>query len=77
MLRTLGHEVSAAGVARLYRGLIDGMVIDEVDAALASRIEDLGVRVLVAPTIMSDVSIREQLATQVLAFCADLARRSG
>lgn len=77
MLRTLGHEVSAFGVAALYQGLIDGMVIDEVDAPLVGRIETLGMRVLVAPTIMSDVDIREKLATRVLAFCADLARRSG
>lgn len=77
MLRTLGHEVSAYGVAALYQGLIQGMVIDEVDAHLASRIEALGMRVLVAPTIMSDLSVRETLARQVLAFCADLAGRAG
>jgi LPPG:FO 2-phospho-L-lactate transferase len=74
MLRTLGHDVSAYGVASLYRGLIDGMVVDEVDAALAPRIEALGIRVLVAPTIMSDVGIREALARQVLAFCADITK---
>ena len=76
MLRTLGHEVSAVGVASMYRGLIDGIVIDEVDAALASRIEELGIRVLVAPTLMTDVGVRETLARQVLAFCVELARRS-
>ena len=34
MLATLGHEVSALGVARLYAGLIDGLVIDEIDREL-------------------------------------------
>ncbi len=35
MLRTLGHEVSPAGVAALYAGLVDVMVIDDVDGAHA------------------------------------------
>src|SRR5205085_3792493 len=39
MLRTLGHEVSSVGVASLYVGLIDGMIIDRVDESLAPRIE--------------------------------------
>ncbi len=72
MLRTLGHEVSAFGVASLYHGLIDGMVIDNLDSKLATRIEALGTRVLVTQTIMADVADREQLAADVLAFCRDL-----
>src|SRR5439155_11440953 len=35
MLASLGHESSALGVARMYAGLIDAFVIDEVDAELA------------------------------------------
>src|SRR5215213_10154674 len=31
MLRSLGHEVSAAGVARMYAGLVEGMVIHRTD----------------------------------------------
>ncbi|HVC33516.1 MAG TPA: 2-phospho-L-lactate transferase [Chloroflexota bacterium] len=74
MLASLGHEVSAYGVAALYQGLIDGMVIDEVDAALAPRIEALGMRVLVAPTVMADADDRPALARRVLAFCARIGR---
>lgn len=73
MLRGLGHEVSAYGVAALYQGLVDGIVIDEVDAALAPRIEDLGMKVAVAPTMMVDESVREQLARQVLDFASQIA----
>ena len=73
MLRGLGHEVSAYGVAALYRGLVDGIVIDEVDVALAPRIEDFGMKVAVAPTMMVDESIREQLARQVLDFAGQIA----
>jgi LPPG:FO 2-phospho-L-lactate transferase len=75
MLAGLGHEVSAYGVAALYQGLIDGVVIDEVDAALAPRIAGLGMAVLVAPTVMADLADREELADRVLAFAARLADR--
>ena len=57
MLATLGHEVSALGVARLYAGLIDGFVIDEVDRELVPAIELLGPRVLVTATVMGGEAI--------------------
>ncbi|MGH2459364.1 MAG: 2-phospho-L-lactate transferase [Chloroflexota bacterium] len=74
MLESLGHEVSAYGVAELYRGLIDGMVIDEVDAALAPRIEALGMRVLVAPTVMLTIEDRASLARRVVEFGERIGR---
>jgi LPPG:FO 2-phospho-L-lactate transferase len=73
MLATLGHEVSALGVARLYAGLIDGLVIDEVDRELAPVIELAGPRVLVTPTVMGDEADRRRLATEALDFAASLA----
>jgi LPPG:FO 2-phospho-L-lactate transferase len=72
MLRGLGHEVSAFGVASLYRGVIGAMVIDELDAHLEARIEDLGMRVLVAPTIMENDADREKLASRIVELCARL-----
>jgi len=72
MLATLGHEASAFGVAQLYAGLLDGLVIDEADAALAARIAGLGMQVRVAQTVMQDENDRETLARVVLAFCAEL-----
>ena len=68
MLRSLGHEPSALGVARLYVGLVDGFVLDAQDAALAPAVEALGLRALVADTIMTDDASRERLAREVLAF---------
>jgi LPPG:FO 2-phospho-L-lactate transferase len=73
MLATLGHEVSALGVARLYTGLIDGLVIDEVDRELAPAIDLTGTRVLVTETVMGDEADRQRLATEVLDFAASLA----
>jgi LPPG:FO 2-phospho-L-lactate transferase len=74
MLATLGHEVSALGVARLYADVIDGLVIDEVDRELGPTIELLGPRVLVTATVMGDEADRRQLAVEVLDFAASLAR---
>jgi LPPG:FO 2-phospho-L-lactate transferase len=68
MLRSLGHEPSALGVARLYTGLVDGFVLDAQDAALAPAVEALGLRTLVTDTIMTDDASRERLAGDVLAF---------
>ncbi|GAA1994618.1 2-phospho-L-lactate transferase [Isoptericola halotolerans] len=66
ILETLGHDVSALGVARLYTGLVDVMVIDTADAALAAPIEDLGFEVLVTDTIMGGPAGRERLARELL-----------
>lgn len=73
MLATLGHEVSPVGVARLYTGLIDGMVIDAADAAARGAIEALGLRVLVTQTVMGGREDRERLGREVLDFCRALA----
>ena len=73
MLTTLGHEVSALGVARLYAGLIDGLVVDEVDRELAPAIALAGPRVLVTATVMGGEADRRRLATEVLDFAASLA----
>ena len=69
MLATLGSEVSPLGVARLYAGLIDGMVLDEQDAHLATGIEaELGVATLVTDTVMGGLESRRDLAARVVAF---------
>jgi LPPG:FO 2-phospho-L-lactate transferase len=74
MLVTLGHEVSSVGVARLYQGLIDGLVIDEQDRELKNEIESLGVRVLVTQSIMGGPDDRKRLALETLAFGRSLQR---
>jgi len=71
MLRGLGREVSAVGVAECYRGVIDALVVDIVDAALAPRIEALGIRAVVTDTIMRGPVEKAALARAVLAAVAD------
>ncbi len=62
LMPVVGVEVSAAGVAACYQGLLGALVIDEADRALAPRIEAAGVRVGVTDTIMSDDAAAERLA---------------
>jgi LPPG:FO 2-phospho-L-lactate transferase len=66
LMRGLGMEVSAVGVARCYRDFLDVMVIDEQDAHLAERIEDLGIPTVVTNTIMRDNDAKAALARTVL-----------
>jgi LPPG:FO 2-phospho-L-lactate transferase len=66
LLPAVGAEVSALGVAGLYRGIASGMVIDRVDAGLASSIEALGLSVRVEDTLMKDSKIAAVLAAAVL-----------
>ena len=68
MLVSLGHESSALGVARIYREIATGFVLDSVDAALEPEIAALGLRTLVTDTIMADHPGRARLAQAVLAF---------
>jgi LPPG:FO 2-phospho-L-lactate transferase len=68
MLATLGHEVSAMGIATQYQELIDGIVIDHVDAKLAASIETSGLRVLTTQAVMGDAEDRRRLAAEVLEF---------
>jgi LPPG:FO 2-phospho-L-lactate transferase len=75
MLTTMGHESSALGVARLYAGLMDGFVIDQLDADQRELIErQVDVKVLVTQTVMGGISDRERLAREILAFGATLRR---
>lgn len=73
MLASLGHEVSAAGVAAIYAGVIDGLIVDRLDAALAPRVEALGMRVLVTDTVMHNDDDRAELARESLAFAQAIA----
>ena len=74
MMAELGEEVSNAGVARRYAGLIDVLVIDESDAAEAPAVEALGIAAHVAPTIMTTDADKTALAREVLVLVSRGAR---
>ncbi|MEP6681279.1 MAG: 2-phospho-L-lactate transferase [Chloroflexota bacterium] len=66
MLGSLGHEVSALGVARLYVGVVQRFVIDEADAQLAPAIEALGMQAEVRATVMRSDADRARLAEAII-----------
>ena len=53
-------------MARLYADLADVFVLDDVDAGLAEEVAALGLRPVVADTIMTDDASRAGLAGDVL-----------
>ena len=70
LMGPLGIEVSCVGVAEAYRDLCATLVIDTADADAAPRIEALGVRAVVADTLMRDERIAAALARDTLAAVA-------
>src|SRR5438876_3048476 len=66
LMRGLGMEVSAVGVARCYRDFLDVMIIDQQDAQLVSEIEDLGIPTVTTNTIMHNSEAKAALAREVL-----------
>ena len=71
MMAELGLPVTPAAVARRYRGLIDGYVLDRVDAGECAAID---VPVAVANTFMQSLADREALARAVLAHADALLK---
>jgi LPPG:FO 2-phospho-L-lactate transferase len=66
LMRAMNVEVSALGVARLYRDFLDVLVIDQVDSALQAEIEALGIRAVVTDTIMRGAAEKAALARVAL-----------
>ncbi len=79
ILRELGKSACAIEVARFYEGLVDGLVIDHVDANLCDAIAQTGIKPLVTATVMRDAPHQRQLAQDVVRFAGQLnvpAKRS-
>jgi LPPG:FO 2-phospho-L-lactate transferase len=72
LLRGLGHEVSARGVAALYGDLVDGYLLDTRDAAQLPDVEARGVRARAVETLMRTPEIAAELARAALALAREL-----
>jgi LPPG:FO 2-phospho-L-lactate transferase len=66
MLQRLQGGTTAAHVAQCYPGLIDVLVVDEADAADGDAVSALGVRPVVARTLMDDAAARRRVAEAAL-----------
>jgi LPPG:FO 2-phospho-L-lactate transferase len=62
LMPAAGAEVTAAGAAEYYRGLLGAWVVDDADRALIPRIEATGLRVGATDSIMTDDAKAEALA---------------
>jgi LPPG:FO 2-phospho-L-lactate transferase len=69
-MEAVGRPCTAAGVASLYEGLLDGMVVDVGDPDPPPE----GIETLGAPILMDDAKSRQRVARVVLGFGASLAR---
>jgi LPPG:FO 2-phospho-L-lactate transferase len=71
IMAELGLEPDSRSIAWHYEGLIDGLVIDVADEALARH---MPVPAIVTNTMMRTLDDKVALARQCLAFCDRLAR---
>jgi LPPG:FO 2-phospho-L-lactate transferase len=74
LMSGLGHEVSAVGVARMYRDVAGLMLIDRRDAGLAGAVEEKGMRARVSDLLMPDVQSRKRLAGEILKIIGEIQR---
>jgi LPPG:FO 2-phospho-L-lactate transferase len=66
LMKPLDIEVSCVGVARVYADMCATLVIDAGDASRAAEVEALGVRAVVADTLMTDARVAAALARHTL-----------
>jgi LPPG:FO 2-phospho-L-lactate transferase len=73
LLRGIGAEVSARGVAGLYRDWVHGFVLDERDAGEEPDVRALGLATATLDTLMRDADAAARVAAAALAL-AERAR---
>jgi LPPG:FO 2-phospho-L-lactate transferase len=72
MYTELGIEPSALAVAKHYRTILTGFVLDTTDLESEIQIKDLSVKTLVTDTLMNQNTDRTRLANDVLHFIGSL-----
>ena len=73
LLRGVGAEVSARGVAELYAPWLDGFVIDQQDSAQVAEIEALGIACRAVDSMMVSPAVAASLAAAVLELAGQAA----
>jgi LPPG:FO 2-phospho-L-lactate transferase len=73
LLRTIGVEVSAAGVglhygARSQDGVLDGWLVDESDADAVDRVQAAGLACAAVPLMMTDLDATAAMAAAAVAL---------
>ncbi len=70
LMAPLGIEVSCVGVASAYRDVCSALVLDTADRSRAGEVAALGLRPVVAETLMTDDRVAAALARDALAAVA-------
>ncbi|MFJ9813465.1 2-phospho-L-lactate transferase [Streptomyces sp. NPDC101158] len=74
VLAAVGVESTAAAVAGYYgSGLIDGWLVDTVDAGAVADVEAAGIRCRAVPLMMTDLEATAAMAREALALAAEVA----
>ncbi|MFI8967074.1 2-phospho-L-lactate transferase [Streptomyces sp. NPDC053493] len=77
VLAAVGVESTAAAVARHYGSeLLDGWLVDTVDAGAVADVEAAGIRCRAVPLMMTDLDATAAMAREALALAAE-ARETG
>ncbi|MEW2580918.1 2-phospho-L-lactate transferase [Streptomyces syringium] len=73
VLAAVGVESTAAAVARHYGSdLIDGWLVDTVDAGTVPEVEAAGIRCRAVPLMMTDVQATARMAAEALALAEEV-----
>lgn len=75
MMAALGMRADVVGVAERYRGLVDMLVIDHADAALAPEVEARGIAAATLDILMRDQADKARLAAEVVGLALGQPRR--
>ncbi|MGI6448697.1 MAG: 2-phospho-L-lactate transferase [Methanobrevibacter boviskoreani] len=65
-MNALGYDVSAIGVAEMYKDFVDKLIIDNEDKDLSLKIKDIVGDVGVTNTMMKSLDIKKDLANFIL-----------
>lgn len=72
LMRGLGYEVSPVGVARIYRGVVGTLALNNTDKGFGSVVDKFGMKAVFMDTLMPDRIARVRLARELLEISAHL-----
>jgi LPPG:FO 2-phospho-L-lactate transferase len=73
VLAAVGVEATAAAVAAHYgSGLLDGWLVDTVDAGAVAQVEAAGIRCRAVPLLMTDLDATTRMAHEALALAKEV-----
>jgi LPPG:FO 2-phospho-L-lactate transferase len=73
VLAAIGVESTAAAVAEHYgSGLLDGWLVDTVDADTVPRVEAAGIRCRAVPLMMTDIDATARMAAEALTLAEEV-----